>query len=351
LRASDPFYGDYMGSSVAIRGETIVAGAFGNFVDGRNGQGTLYVYVKPPGGWASGVESARLIASDGAANDALGVAVAIAGGRVVGGAQNADVGGTLAPGAAYVYEQPEGGWSGTLSETARLIPSDGEAYDFFGTAVTLTGDTVVVGASLAEVGGEFRQGAAYVYEQPIGGWTGTLTETIKLTAADGGTDHYFGGAVTVGRRTLVVGADGATSPVFGEGKAYVFEDDSAPHLLLELPYHYYASSGESGSGLFLLYDDGTFATDLGERGRWAYLPAQQRFLFQYAPGHFCDAFLPGQVQGITVRGVYSCQDGWEVGGIWFGTLSLPLEELPTPPLGDASLQVPAELRRALERMP
>ncbi|MGH7605810.1 MAG: FG-GAP repeat protein [Gemmatimonadales bacterium] len=406
LRASDLFYGDYLGATVAISGETIVAGAFGHDVGGNYGQGALYVYVKPPGGWVSGAESAQLVASDGASNDGLGGVVAIAGGRVVGGALSADggtpfagaayvferpaggwtgvvtetakliaaathasdnVGSALAlagelivvgargdsavPGAAYVYEAPPGGWGGTLTETARLSPSAGAPDDAFGTAVALAGDNVVVGASHAEVGGQYWQGAAYVFEEPVGGWAGTVSESARLTASAGAPEDRFGGAVALGNHTLVVGADGATSPTYGEGQAYLFVDDAPRAPLLEISYRYYAGSGESGSGIVRLYDDGTFLTDTGATGRWGYLHAQQRFLFQSDPGHFCEAFFLGQRQGSSVRGLYACQDGSEVGGIWFGTLARPLDELPNAPIGDRSLQAPVELLRALEPTP
>ncbi|MGH2543905.1 MAG: hypothetical protein ACRDIB_13975, partial [Ardenticatenaceae bacterium] len=133
--------------------------------------------------------------------------------------------------------------------------------------------------------------------------------------------------------------------------AYLFVDDAPRAPLLEISYSYYASTGESGNGILRLYDDGTFLTDTGATGAWAYLPAQQRFLLQYDPGHFCEAFFLGQRQGSSVRGLYACQDSSEVGGLWFGTLSLPLDQLPAMPLGDVSLHAPAELRPALEWAP
>ncbi|MGH2543701.1 MAG: hypothetical protein ACRDIB_12930, partial [Ardenticatenaceae bacterium] len=111
LRASDPHHGDYLGGAVAISGDTIVAGAFGNDVGGNAEQGTLYLYLKPPTGWVSTTESARLIASDGVTNDYLGGAVTRAGARVVAGAKGADVGSTLSAGATYLFEQPAGGWT------------------------------------------------------------------------------------------------------------------------------------------------------------------------------------------------------------------------------------------------
>ena len=70
LTASD--LGGLLGASVAISGNTIVAGAPEATVNGNPYQGAVYVFVKPRGGWANATQTARLTASDGAAGDGLG---------------------------------------------------------------------------------------------------------------------------------------------------------------------------------------------------------------------------------------------------------------------------------------
>ena len=57
---------------MAISGDTVVAGAPDANVNGHSQDGAAYVFVKPAGGWASATETAKLTASDGATNDALG---------------------------------------------------------------------------------------------------------------------------------------------------------------------------------------------------------------------------------------------------------------------------------------
>ena len=66
---------DQLGYSVAVSGDTVVAGAPGATVNGNFGQGAVYVFVKPAGGWATETEAAKLTASDGAAGDQLGFSV------------------------------------------------------------------------------------------------------------------------------------------------------------------------------------------------------------------------------------------------------------------------------------
>ena len=67
LTASDGAASDLLGFSVAISGDTVVAGAV--IADGVHiNQGAAYVFVKPGSGWASGTETAKLTASDGASS-------------------------------------------------------------------------------------------------------------------------------------------------------------------------------------------------------------------------------------------------------------------------------------------
>jgi len=132
--------------------------------------------------------------------------VAVAGDTVVVGAPGDDIGATIVQGSAYVFVQPVGGWSGDLTEAAHLTASDGGDFDEFGISVAVSGDTVVVGANEDDVGGGFNQGSAYVFVEPVGGWSGDLSEDAKLTASDGAGADQFGISVAVSGDTVVVGA-------------------------------------------------------------------------------------------------------------------------------------------------
>jgi len=65
-------------------------------------------------------------------------------------------------GSAYVFVKPEGGWSGVLNETAQLIANDAYAGDLFGCAVSVSGDTAVVGAFADDDSGD-NSGSAYLF--------------------------------------------------------------------------------------------------------------------------------------------------------------------------------------------
>ena len=151
-------------------------------------------------------QTAKLTASDGAAGDisALGLDQRQHGG----GRSPTTVGGNADQGAAYVFTEPGSGWA-NMTQTAKLTASDGAADDYFGGSVSISGNTVVVGADGATVGGNSDQGAAYVFTEPGSGWA-NMTQTAKLTASDGAAGDYFGCSVSISGNTVVVGADYAT---------------------------------------------------------------------------------------------------------------------------------------------
>jgi hypothetical protein len=119
-----------------------------------------------------------------------------------------------------VFERNQGGADG-WGEVAKLTASDAEDGDDFGTSVSISGDTVVVGAPWEDGAGSYR-GAAYVFERNQGGADG-WGEVDKLTASDAEDGDYFGKSVCISRDTLVVGADYEDGAGSDRGAAYVFE--------------------------------------------------------------------------------------------------------------------------------
>ncbi|MGO8746980.1 MAG: beta strand repeat-containing protein [Thermoguttaceae bacterium] len=215
--------GDDFGNSVSISGNTVVVGAWHATVGSNADQGAAYVFTEPGSGWANMTQTAKLTASGGAANNQFGSSVSISGNTVVVGAWYASVGANAYQGAAYVFTEPGSGWA-NMTQTAKLTASDGAAQDQFGLSASISGNTVVVGAWNAKVGGNSQQGAAYVFTEPGSGWV-NMTQTAKLTASDGAAENYFGFSVSISGKTVVAGAEGAT--VGGnsqQGAAYVFTE-------------------------------------------------------------------------------------------------------------------------------
>jgi len=226
LTASDAAPGNQMGAAVSISGNTAVVGAPcpGNGSNSPcalpNEAGAAYVFVKT--GWANMQQTAELTALDSHAGNAFGFAVSISGNTIVVGAH----GTSSSSGAVYVFVQPPGGWKGSLHETAKLTASDAVGNQVLGRSVSISGNTVVAGSPQDPPtdGVNKYQGAAYVFVEPTtGGWV-DMTQTAKLTSSDGVRLAEFGYSVGIDGDTVVVGQP---SPLPGvqattAGAAYVF---------------------------------------------------------------------------------------------------------------------------------
>jgi len=232
LSASDTAYGDSFGRSVVISDDIIAVGADGATVGEQSRAGAAYVFVRPETGWAGNLgEAAKLTASDAFALDMFGGAMALADDTLVIGADRADPGGVSAAGAAYVFTKPVNGWVGSLHESAKLTASDKYEGDWFGGAVAIHRDVIVVGANVADPDGVVNAGAAYVYPKPVGGWAGALTEAQKFSALDKAESDMFAFSIALNDEVIAFGAGGARpGGLDSAGAVYIF--DSNPQITL-----------------------------------------------------------------------------------------------------------------------
>lgn len=210
LTPADDDVGTDFGQSVAIDGNAAVVGAPSTTVDGNEEQGAAHVFTRTDGTWS---EAAMLVASDGMADDRFGGSVAIAGDTLVVGAALADP--SRGVGAVYVFTRSDDSWT----EAAKLTVSGESTENFFGPSVALAGNTIVVGVPDADIDGTYRQGVVYIFTRMGNTWT----ETAMLTASDGAYADRLGTSVARAGNTLVVGAPGAD--VWGgplDGAVYVF---------------------------------------------------------------------------------------------------------------------------------
>ncbi|MEQ1606744.1 MAG: hypothetical protein ABL999_17920 [Pyrinomonadaceae bacterium] len=202
---------DAFGSYVAISGDTAIVGAYGDRVGTNVNQGSAYVFVRTGASWAL---QQKLTVADGAANDYFGRAVAIAGDSVVIGSSSADILTNIDQGAAYVFLRSGTTWA----QQAKLVAGDGASTDYFGDSVAIAGDTVVVGATEDAAGANIQQGSAYVFTRSGTAWS----QEAKLTAGDGTAFDYFGFSVAVDANTAVIGTLQDVGANFQQGSAYVF---------------------------------------------------------------------------------------------------------------------------------
>jgi hypothetical protein len=210
LVSADGAPGDGFGRSVAVSGRTIAVGAFKDDIGGHEDQGSAYVFFYNGSIWT---EQQKLIAAEGIYYDYFGASVAISGDTVIAGAQG-DTFTNIRPGAAYVFTREGFVWT----QQQRLVAEDGENLDKFGRSVALSGDTAIVGSFHDTVGDAKQQGSAYVFVRSRKAWS--LQQ--KLTALDGAAGANFGTSVAVEADALVVGAaaDSAKYPL--QGATYLF---------------------------------------------------------------------------------------------------------------------------------
>ncbi|MBP46992.1 MAG: hypothetical protein CMH53_03555, partial [Myxococcales bacterium] len=176
LVAKDGAASDYFGYSVAISGKRVVVGAYGDDDKGAS-LGSAYVYERQANGtWT---QATKLVAKNGAAGDDFGRSVAISGDRIVVGAYGDDDKGSNS-GSAYVYERQK---DGTWSQVSKLVAKDGAANDRFGASVSISSDRALVGTWGDDDKGN-ASGSAYVYERQVDGtWTQAAKLVAKDGAA------------------------------------------------------------------------------------------------------------------------------------------------------------------------
>jgi hypothetical protein len=196
---------------VSISGETAIVGAQNEDEKGTN-SGSAYIFERVGGSWS---EKAKLTASDGEDSDYFGNAVSISGDRAIVGAQYEDEKGTNS-GSAFIFERVGGSWS----QKAKLTASDGDDLDYFGYSVSISGDTAIVGAHREDQNGA-DVGSAYIFERDAGSWS----ELTKLTASDGSDGDNFGYSVSISGDAAIVGAIYEDASGLYSGSAYIFERD------------------------------------------------------------------------------------------------------------------------------
>lgn len=209
--AEDRDIGVLFGSSVAVDGDTVVVGAPGAST-AESKPGAAYVFTRDGDTWAY---QAKLTTDEVRRGGNLGKAVAIDGDTVAVGAPDDHVGDNNVQGVVYAFERDGDTWS----PGQRIVAAEGSSFANFGTSIAVDGDTVVIGSPNMTIGGQFRQGAVYVFTRADDGWA----EQRILTPSDAAPEVAFGTSVDLDEGTIVVGASGpALDFLVSHGSAYVF---------------------------------------------------------------------------------------------------------------------------------
>jgi hypothetical protein len=219
----------------------VVPSGIATSVDLEPGASSVVVEVSGPGGataYAIAVQrglglSSYLKADASHAGGECGSAVAISGSTLVMGCYRDNVVTEGDGGAVFVFERKASGWK--LAQ--KLVPALNAPGDRFGTSVAIDGDVIVVGAPGRSTGGTMR-GAAYVFERDA---AGVWSELTQVKAMGGQSLDQFGESVAVSGDRVAVGApgeDGSATGVngvvdelaLGAGAAYVFVRSGALYV-------------------------------------------------------------------------------------------------------------------------
>lgn len=216
--AGDASEDDRFGVSAGASGDTIVVGApMNDFVD--TSAGSAYVYQRDQGGADNWGQTKQLFASGAAGGDLFGASVAIEGDLIVVGGTSDDHAEPIADaGSAYVFERDEGG-AGNWGQIIKLIATDHTTGDEFGFSVAVSGDIIVVGAPNND-----GTGSAYVFQRDFDS-ADNWGERTKLVASDAAAGDVFGCAVSISGDTIAVGAHGHNHFGSDSGAAYIFQRD------------------------------------------------------------------------------------------------------------------------------
>jgi hypothetical protein len=177
---------------------------------------------------------AELYASSGLENEELGYSVAVSGKTVVAGAPGATVGGKAGAGAVYVFSEGTSGWE-TKTQDTELLPSTSETEAGFGHSVAISGKTIVVGAPNATGIGP-KNGAAFVFSEPEGGWASAspLHQTKKLLdSEDQVSGPEFGKSVAIDGETIVVGSPHYVNYIYKTQTFREYPEDGATFIFAE----------------------------------------------------------------------------------------------------------------------
>jgi len=217
--ADDRGANDEFGECVSISGDNIIVGAWfeDEDEDGLNTlsyAGSAYLFSKNRDGPDNWGQQKKIVASDRASGDRFGCAVSISGDYAVIGAHTEDEdasGGNTVSGAgsAYIFYKDHGS-PGNWGEVKKIVASDRSVYDFFGEAVCISGDNIIVGAfeddddangsnPLAEAG------SAYIFNRNEGG-ENNWGEVNKIDAHNRSDVDNFGETVSITDEFAIAGS-------------------------------------------------------------------------------------------------------------------------------------------------
>ena len=245
---------DNFGWAVAISGDksTAIVGAPSWDSPSASNAGAAYIFTDTNVGWS---QQAIINASDAQSSDRFGKAISISGdgNTAIVGAPDEDTGGSNA-GAVYIFTRSGSSWS----QQQKIQASDAQSSDRFGTFVSISsdGDTAIVGAPGEATGGT-NAGAAYIFTRSGTTWS----QEAKIVSTDLQSEDKFGTSVSISGdgNTAIVGATGEDTTASEAGSAYIFTRAGTTWSQKKKFQASNASSGDSFGEAVAMSNDGETA--------------------------------------------------------------------------------------------
>ncbi len=152
----------------------------------------------------------------GEASNWFGYSVAISGDTAIVGAPLDQVDNNPIQGSAFVYVRQGRTW---VLQT-RLVDPEGASGDNFGFSVAIDGDTAMVGIPGDQVLNDTTRGSLIVFTRTGNYWSFDR----RLVASDGAQGDNFGWSLALSGNELIVGAPFKTISIANQGVGYVFSD-------------------------------------------------------------------------------------------------------------------------------
>jgi VCBS repeat-containing protein len=241
FNAGDSQASDLFGYSVSLSGDTAVVGAPNGNTNGVK-TGAVYIFDRNQGGPNNWGQSKKIASPDGAAGDHFGGAVSLSGDTLLVGAY-LNKPGNARSGSLYIYGRNQGG-PGAWGLIKKLAPPDGADGDEYAYAVALNGDTAAIGGPL-NIGPGNRNGAVYVYDRNQGG-ANNWGQTTKIIATNAAASAGLGQAVGISGDLILAGAPNDVVNGVKTGSGYVFSRNQGGANRWGLVNRLAPSDGEAG---------------------------------------------------------------------------------------------------------
>jgi len=210
---SSPNFNAFFGVSVSISGNYAIIGAYGDDVGPGATTGSASVFEYNGTNW---VLMQQIVDATGGPDDWFGSSVSVSDDRVIVGAYKDDDGSFIDEGSASIYEFNGTNW--VLMQ--KVTDNSGVVGAFFGRSVSLSGDYAIIGAPGEDVGGNFDQGSASIFNFNGTNWLFKQ----KLFDPGGAPNHQFGASVSISGNLCITGTPGddvQSTP--NQGSATIFQ--------------------------------------------------------------------------------------------------------------------------------